>query len=181
MSRTATGHVFVALLRAVNVGGTGALSMVRLKEICAELGFNGAATYIQSGNVVFEATVAEKAVKAKLEKALAAELGKPCGAMVRTAAELEAVLAANPFKNAAPNQVIVVFLDEPPDAKALASVKTPGKEELSVVGRELFIHYPDGQGQSKLKVPFAATGTGRNVNTVTKLVAMATALGSRKP
>ena len=176
--RNAEGRVFVALLRAVNVGGTGKLAMTRLKEICADLGFTDAATYIQSGNVIFRATPAEKTVKAKLEKALAAEIGKPCGVMVRTAAELEAILESNPFKKAAPNRVIVVFLDEAPEANALATVRVPGTEELSRVGRELFVHFPDGMGTSKLKVPFAAIGTGRNVNTVTKLLAMATAMGS---
>ena len=90
------------------------LPMVRLRALCEEAGFRSVKTYIQSGNVVFESKLAEAKVKATLEKVLAKELGKPFGALVRTCEELEAVAEENPFPKAAPNRVLVVFLDEPP-------------------------------------------------------------------
>jgi uncharacterized protein (DUF1697 family) len=92
--------VHIALLRAVNVGGTGKLPMAELKAICEGLGFRGVRTYIQSGNVVFASPLTQAAVKSRLEKALAARLGKPCAVLMRTAAELEATVAANPIPEA---------------------------------------------------------------------------------
>jgi len=164
---------FVALLRAVNVGGTGKLAMADLVKLCVKAGFTDVKTYIQSGNVVFDSSASEARVKAALEKSLAAKLGKPVGVLLRSGAELDRVLAHNPFKQAPPNRVIVLFLDKAPAADALAAVKAPGGEELVLRGRELYIHYPDGQGVSKLKVPLAQVGTGRNLNTVAKLAEMA--------
>jgi uncharacterized protein (DUF1697 family) len=164
---------FVALLRAINVGGTGKLAMSELCKLCEDAGFARPKTYIQSGNVVFESALTEAKVKAKLEKALAAKMGKPFGALVRTAAELDAVLARNPFKQAAPNQLLVLFLDEAPKRGALADLHIPGREQVKLAGREVFIHYPDGMGRSKLKLPFSKIGTGRNLNTVAKLAALA--------
>ncbi|HEY3448660.1 MAG TPA: DUF1697 domain-containing protein [Myxococcales bacterium] len=165
--------VYVALLRAVNVGGTGKLPMAELRALCEDAGFTGVSTYIQSGNVVLKSALPEKKVKATLEAALARKMGKPVGVSVRTGAELAAVLKANPFEKAQPNRVIVLFLDEVPAKGALDAVKIPGREQLSLKGRELFIHYPDGQGTSKLKLPLAKDGTGRNLNTVAKLAELA--------
>lgn len=164
---------WVALLRAVNVGGTGMLAMSRLRELCEELGFAGAVTYIQSGNVVFRAGGGEAAVRRKLERALAAELGKPVGVHLRTAAELAAVLERNPFPEAPGSQVLVLFLDEAPPEGSLDGLIIPGRERVRLAGREVFVHFPDGMGRSKLKLPFAKTATGRNVNTVAKLLELA--------
>lgn len=174
---------FVALLRAVNVGGTGKLSMADLVALCEKAGFPGAKTYIQSGNVVFSSRANEAKIKASLEQALAAKLEKPVGVLVRRAEDLDRIVRTNPFKKAPTNRVIVMFYDAPPPADALADVKSPGGEELMLDGRELYIHYPNGQGPSKLKVPFADSCTGRNLNTVTKLAAMGRALskGARGP
>ncbi len=164
---------YVALLRAINVGGTGKLGMSDLRALCEEAGFDRPRTYIQSGNVVFGSRLPEAKVKAKLEKALAAKMGKPFGVLVRTGAELDAVLKQNPFKKAPPNRVIVSFLDDTPPRNVLDDLVIPGKEVVKVLGREIFVHYPDGMGQSKLKLPFAKAGTGRNLNTVKKLAEMA--------
>jgi uncharacterized protein (DUF1697 family) len=164
--------IYVALLRAVNVGGTGKLSMAELRALCESIGFEEPRTYIQSGNVVFRSKLPEAKVKATLEKALAKKMGKPTKALVRSAKELRATLEHNPFSAAETNRVIVVFLDEAPPKSALRDVRIPGREELEVRGREIFVHYPDGQGHSKLKVPFSDRGTGRNLNTVAKLIDM---------
>jgi uncharacterized protein (DUF1697 family) len=168
---------YVALLRAVNVGGTGLLAMADLQRLCAEAGFTRVKTYIQSGNAVFAATQGEAKIKAMLEKALATHMGKPCRAIVRTGAELADALERNPFAKQPPNRVIVAFLDATAPKDALAALVAPGGEAVRLSGREVFIHYPDGQGRSKLKLPLLAQATGRNINTVAKLAAMAAALG----
>ena len=102
---------FVALLRAVNVGGTGKLPMSDLKAICEELGFTSVRTYIASGNVVFTSGRSEAQVKADLEARLAAYAGKPVGVLVRSAEELEGVLARNPFADKPGNRTVVLFED----------------------------------------------------------------------
>lgn len=165
--------ILVALLRAINVGGTGKLAMAELVGLCEKAGFTDVRTYIQSGNVVFRTGASEAKAKTTLERALAAKLGKPVGVFLRRPAELDRVLADNPFQEAPPNRVIVMFLDAAPPKDAVAGVKRPSGERLVLLGRELYIHYPAGQGTSKLKVPFASEGTARNINTVTKLAAMA--------
>jgi uncharacterized protein (DUF1697 family) len=165
--------VFVALLRAVNVGGTGVLPMRDLVRICETAGFEHVRTYIQSGNVVFTTRLATATVKARLSRALATQLGKPVGVILRTGAELAAVARRNPFPSAPPNRVLVLFLDQAPAVDALDGWRVPGRERLRLDGREVFIHFPDGMGGSKLKLPFAEIGTGRNLNTVGRLAAMA--------
>jgi uncharacterized protein (DUF1697 family) len=166
---------YVALLRGVNVGGTGLLPMKDLSGLCTGLGFADVRTYIQSGNVVFRSDLPEGRIRKVLEAALAERLGKPIDVMVRSASELRAVLAANPFPEAPPSRVAVVFCSNPVPKSALAEVIAPGGEQAALGKRELYIFYPDGMGRSKLKLP-AALGrtTARNINTVAKLVSMAT-------
>jgi uncharacterized protein (DUF1697 family) len=167
---------FVALLRAVNVGGTGKLPMQDLQSMCTKLGFAKVRTYIASGNVVFQSKLSEAKVKAALEKSLTAFAGKPVGVMVRTAGEMAAVAAANPFPQAAPNSTVAVFLDAPPPPDALKLITGKKDEEVQLGLREIYIRYGDGMGTSKLKVPAAKTGTARNMNTVAKLAKMAVEL-----
>jgi uncharacterized protein (DUF1697 family) len=107
---------------------------------------------------------------------VAAKLGKAPGVLVRAEKELERVLANNPFQSAAPNRVLVLFLDKRPPKSSVTAVEPPDGEQLALKGRELFLHFPDGQGRSKLKVPFANVGTARNINTLNRLLAMARAL-----
>ena len=168
---------YAALIRAVNVGGTGKLAMSDLARLCEDEGLCDVKTYIQSGNVVFTSPKKEAAIKAVLEKGIERHIGKPVAVMVRTADELEAAIAANPFPEAPPNRLLITFFDEPLAKAALDGVVAPGGERLALRGRELFIHYPDGMGVSKLKVPaLKKAGTGRNLNTVVKLAAMTRAL-----
>ncbi len=164
---------YIALLRAVNVGGTGKLPMADLRALCEKAGFTDVRTYIASGNVVFTSKLTATKALVTLEAALSKRLDRAAQVLIRTADELEAVIAANPFPDAEPNQLIVVFLSREEPVSALEGWKIPGRERLKLVGRELFIHYPDGIGESKLKAPFADQGTGRNLNTVRALLAMA--------
>jgi uncharacterized protein (DUF1697 family) len=169
-----TMTVYVALLRAINVGGSGKLPMKKLSDLCTDLGFENVRTYIQSGNVVFASRNGEVAVRQALEAALTKTLGKPADVAVRSAAEMAAVLAANPFPQAAPAKVGVAFLNRSLTKSALKDVVTAGKEEVVLGRREAYIHFPDGMGRSKLKLPKAfGPATVRNINTVGKLAAMA--------
>lgn len=167
--------VYVALLRAVNVGGTGKLPMTELKDICADAGFASVRTYIASGNVVFSSTLKSPQVASELEKRLQAYAGKPVGVLIRTASELAGVLAANPFPKAAPNRTVAIFLDKPPPADTLKHVTGQAGEELRLGKREIYVHYGDGMAQSRLKIPAAKAGTARNMNTIAKLVEIANA------
>jgi len=160
---------YAALLRAVNVGGTGKLPMSELRAMCVSVGFSNVRTYIASGNVVFESKLSESSVKAKLERCLETYAGKPVGILIRTGTELAAVLANNPFSSAAPNQTVAIFLDAPPPANVLDTVSGQQTEEIAVGTREIYVHYKDGIARSKLKIPAAGTGTARNMNTVAKL------------
>ena len=164
---------YVALLRAVNVGGTGKLPMSDLKALCEKAGFAGVRTYIASGNVVFDSSEDEAGVKASLEAALAGYAGKPVGVLVRTAPELAQVLANNPFPDSAPNRTVVIFLDEPPRGDTLERITGKDGEDLRLGDREIYVHYGDGMAHSRLKIPGARDGTARNINTVSKLAAMA--------
>jgi len=163
---------YIALLRAVNVGGTGKLPMSDLKAMCLAAGFADVRTYIASGNVLFRSALSEAKVKSALESRLAAYAGKPVAVAVRTADALAAILKANPFPKAKPNFTVAIFLDAPPPKDALRHATGGKREEMKLGKREIFVHYPDGIGTSKLKVPAAKAGTARNMNTVAKLVAL---------
>lgn len=163
---------YVCLLRAVNVGGTGKLPMVELRALCEGAGFTDVRTYIASGNVVLHSAATARQVQAMLEAALAQYAGKPVGVLVRTAAEMSALLDANPFPDAAPNRVVVIFLDQPPPPDALDAISGRVGEALWLGTREIHVHYRDGIGDSKLRIPAAKAGTARNLNTVAKLVQM---------
>lgn len=143
--------------------------MSELRALCEEAGFKNVTTYIQSGNVVFTSKLDASKTQKKLEKALAEKMGKPVGVHLRTPSELEAILKGNPYKKVPANRLLVFFLDSGLPKSVFINLKMPGREELRALGREVFVHYPDGMGQSKLKLPFASTATGRNLNTVQKL------------
>lgn len=166
--------VYVALLRAVNVGGTGKLPMSELKAIAAELRFEKASTYIASGNLIFSSASGEAEVRDMLEQRLAAHMGKPVPVMVRTAEEMAAVAQANPFKDAPGRRVLATFLAEPPPKDALAAARRQDGERLALGKREIYVDYCGTLlGRSKLLIPAAAKGTARNMNTVAKLAELA--------
>jgi uncharacterized protein (DUF1697 family) len=142
--------------------------MAELKAMCVAEGFTDVRTYIASGNVVFGSRQAEAKVKTALETSLGIRL------FVRTAEEMAALLKANPFPKAAPNRVIVIFLDRAPGS--LEGITGQKNEEVRLGKREIFVYYPDGQGLSRLKIPAGSSGTGRNMNTVAKLAGMAATL-----
>ncbi|HEY3928897.1 MAG TPA: DUF1697 domain-containing protein [Candidatus Koribacter sp.] len=178
--------VYVCMLRGVNVGGHGKIKMDALRALCGDIQLHGAQTYVQSGNVVFRSREAnETKLAAKIQDAIEKEFGFAPPVMLRTTAEMRAVVKTNPFakrKDVEPGKLLVDFLRELPGAELKAKIAAlkPSPEELHLVGRELYIYFPDGQGRSKF-VPgldrvLKDTVTGRNWNSVTKLLEMAEAL-----
>lgn len=166
---------YVALLRAVNVGGTGKLPMSELKAMCEAAGFTDVRTWIASGNVLFTSELGESPVKKKLEQQLHDYAGKPVGVLIRSAAEMAQVLADNPFPEEPGNRVVAIFLDDAPPAGALDDVRHQKLERLARGKREIYVHYGDGMADSRLTIPAAKAGTARNINTIAKLVELSAA------
>lgn len=169
----------IALLRAVNVGKR-QVPMARLRELMAAAGFEEVTTYLQSGNVVFAdggRGAAENG--ARLEKLLLDEFGFVVECVMRTSAELNAVIAANPLPErvADPKRYVVTFFGTPPDAQAVAALKPEdfAPDEFEFIGSELYSWSPNGVHTSKFTQQFltkklgAAVATGRNWSTVLKL------------
>jgi len=165
---------YVALLRAVNAGGSGKLPMSDLKRLCHEAGFESIRTYIASGNVVFSSSDSPDKARSVLEKRLEDWAGARMEVLVRTAREMADLVAANPYPDQPGNQVAVLFLERQPPGDLAARISGVGNERFSPAAKEVFVHYPDGLGQSKLKFDLGM-GTTRNMNTVSKLAAMAAA------
>ena len=168
---------WIALLRAVNLGGASRLPMADLKRICEEAGFAKVSTYIASGNVVFESTLKEGSVRARLEKALEAYGGKRIDVLIRDAAAFRGVADEFPFRGIAGNRGVVIFLNKKPPSDALEQVAGVDDEQVALGKREIYVAYGrNGIGRSKLRIPAAKYGTARNMNVVTKLADMAEAL-----
>jgi uncharacterized protein (DUF1697 family) len=171
--------VLIALLRGVNVGGN-ILKMDRLRELCTALGAKNARTYVQSGNIVFEAAGSPSSWEAKLEKKLAGESRLPVSVMVRSAAEMSTVLTGNPFmkeKTIDLARLAVTFLQQVPAKPALAALAALkiGSERYHHAGREIYLHCPNGFADAKLYTldrVLKQRTTTRNWNTVTKLCEM---------
>lgn len=173
---------YVALLRAVNVGGR-KVTMKELKDAAEELGYSNARALLASGNLVFEA---KRTAPAQSEVALEGAIEKAFGlfseVMVRDPTQWSAILKANPFPRKAKDDpahlVCVVCKDKPDAAELNAYLKTFREkydkgEQLKAIGREIYIDYGDSIGQSKLVLPKkVCTGTARNWNTMLKLARM---------
>jgi uncharacterized protein (DUF1697 family) len=163
---------YAALLRAVNVAGTGKLPMVDLRAMGHDCGFAEVRTFIASGNLLFESDANEAEVKAMLEEKLAAYAGKHVPVLVRTAAELNAIIASNPFPNAHPSRHLVYFHDTPPDSDLIAQCRDVQGERLRLAGRELHVDYGDGIRFTKLKIPGKMQHTARSINSVSRMAAL---------
>lgn len=159
----------VALLRAVNVGGTGALPMAQLRTLGEACGFSNVRTYIASGNLLLESPLDEAAIKALLEARLLAHAGKPIEVFVRSVDELEAIMAANPFGDAKGSQHMVFFQEDPTSCDLIDQCRDRQGERMALGPRELHVDYGDGIRNSRLKIPGKLGRTARNINTVRKL------------
>lgn len=143
----------VALLRGVNIGPSKRIAMPALREIVVRLGHTDVETYVQSGNVVFTPKPeAPKDLARSIAEAIADETGHDVGVVIRTGVELEKTLAANPYPVDDPTRVVVCFLADAVDVGALAlgDLSRYLPDELTLVGREIYVRVPNGQGRSKL-------------------------------
>ena len=174
--------VHVALLRGVNVGGK-LVAMTALRKLAEDLGASDVRTLLNSGNLVFASPKRGPALEALLEAEAEKKLGLKTRFFVRSPAEWAAVIAANPFPEAArddPSHLVAMVLKDAPTAAAADALRAAigGRETAVVAGRTAYLVYPDGIGRSKLTInvvekKLATTGTGRNWNTVLKLAALA--------
>jgi uncharacterized protein (DUF1697 family) len=176
---------YVALLRAVNVGGTGKLPMADLRKLLAGLGFQNVETYIQSGNAVFDAPGSAAGVHKALAAALEKRMGKAVGVLLRTHDQLTRSIADNPFATEAAAdgaRVHAVFLSTPGPASAAAELNRVvaanprRRDRFHFHGSTLYLHLPDGAADTKFTpavinraVGSAIEATARNWNTVLKL------------
>lgn len=177
------------MLRGVNVGGHNQIKMDALKALCLSLKLKDPQTYVQSGNVIFRT---EEKDLAKLSKRIQDAIEKTIGfrpnVMLRTAGEMRKVVTRNPFagrKDIEPGKLLVNFLAHDPgkDAREKALAIKIGPEELHILSREAYIYFPNGQGRSKFPWPaiertLGTSSTGRNWNSVTKMLEMAEKMDS---
>ena len=176
--------VLVSMLRGINMGPHHRIRMESLRQLYEDLGLRDVASYLQSGNVVFRTAGRNPGrIGAQIENAIEATFGFHSDVLLRTTAELRAVIAANPFADRAgiePAKLAVTFLAAAPAAEAsekLLSVRI-APEELYIRGREIFIYFPNGMARPKLPLGLIdrtvkMPNTGRNWNTVNKLLEMA--------
>jgi uncharacterized protein (DUF1697 family) len=179
--------VVISLLRGVNVGGHNKVKMDALRSLYESLNLRNACTYVQSGNVIFRTDERNfVSLASRVENAIERNFGFRPDVIVRTASELRDVIARNPFaarRGIDASKLLVVFLARDPGLEARDRVLkiNADPEELQIGGRELYIHFPNGMGRSKLSVAaieraLGVPGTGRNWNTVTKLLEIAEGL-----
>jgi uncharacterized protein (DUF1697 family) len=170
---------YAALLRGINVSGHNKLPMADLRALLETLGHEEVVTYIQSGNVVFVSSASETKVAGGIARAIKDEFGFDVPVIVRTRAQLQKVVAGNPYlqDGADPSKLHVTFLAEKPTAAAVGKLdpdRSP-PSEFRVKGREIFMFLPEGMGRTKLTIDYFETrlgtsATARNWNTVNKLL-----------
>ncbi len=179
--------VIVSLLRGVNLGPHHRIKMEDLRTLYLSLGLRDVQSYVQSGNVVFRTNERSLAPLAKrIEDVIEKRYGFHADVILRTTADLRAVVARNPFakrREIEPSKLLVTFLSQhlPKEVCAQILAVKPNSEELHLDGRELYVYFPDGLGRSKLFATLFGKllkkeGTGRNWNTVTQLLKMAETL-----
>jgi uncharacterized protein (DUF1697 family) len=171
---------YVALLRAVNVGGRNSVSMPKLRDALSEHELDDVQTVLQSGNVLFTSSKSEAAVTKLVRETIATTFGLEGAVLVRSATELASVTKQNPFvkrgEERDPKTLHVAFLEKPPAKEAVAKLD-PGRsppDAFDVHGREVYLSYPKGSGRTKLNLAYlervlGVEGTARNWRTVQRL------------
>jgi uncharacterized protein (DUF1697 family) len=160
---------YVALIRAVNVSGTGKLPKEELKAIGEACGFDDCRTFINSGNLLFTSDLAEADAKARMEKRIADYLGKAAPVYVRSAAEMAEAVARDPFTDDKPSRRFAHFIDEEPMQSMLDEARDVAGERLALGPRLIYVSYGEGIGKTKLKLPAVKKGTARNMNSVARM------------
>jgi uncharacterized protein (DUF1697 family) len=160
---------YVALIRAVNVSGTGKLPKEDLKAMGEACGFENARTFINSGNLLFTSDLDEPIVQKRMEARLADYFNKPTAAYVRSAAEMAEAAASNPFDDDKPSRVMAHFISEKPIRAMIDEARDVSGERMALGPRLIYVSYGEGIGKSKLKLPAVKQGTARNMNSVAKI------------
>src|SRR5712692_9454840 len=185
--RNILGHdmaVIISMLRGVNVGGHNKMKMDALRALYESMKLRDARTYVQSGNVIFRTDERDMARLAKrIEDGIERKFGFQSDVILRTAAEMREVIARNPFakrRGIEPGKLLVSFLASEPGEEARERLRQMkcDPEELRIERRELYIYFPNGMGRSKLQWArldkiLKTPGTGRNWNSVTRMLEMA--------
>lgn len=175
------------MLRGVNLGPHKRVKMEELRALYKSLDLKEPQTYVQSGNVLFKTRNRDLVrLAADIEKAIERSFGFRSDVVLRSCSDLRNVVAKNPFserKGIDPKKLLVTFLANDPGEDARTKIRQvkAEPEELWIDGRELFIYFPNGLARPKLSIPFLekmlkTSGTGRNWNTVTKLLELAEAM-----
>jgi uncharacterized protein (DUF1697 family) len=170
--------VYIAFLRGINLGPTNKISMPALRAMAAELGYADVATYINSGNLIFTSSKKAAELEREISAAIKERFGTKTDVAVRTPAQLKKVLADNPYPDGSPSQVTVAFLTQaaPPEAKQKVAAIATDAEPFTFAGSEVYVHYSNGLGRSKLAEKFSSiigvSATVRNINTVAKVLAL---------
>ena|SRR5438067_2096818 len=179
--------VMISMLRAVNVGGHNKIKMDALRTLYESLGLHDAQTYVQSGNVVFRTGERDASrLMQKIQNGIEKSFDCKPEIIIRKVTEMTAAVANNPFAKRSdidPRKLLVLFLAGEPSSegrKKILAIKAD-PEELHLVGREVYIYFPSGMGKTKLpwtsiEKALGIAGTGRNWNSVTKLLEMANKL-----
>jgi len=183
---------YAALLRGINLASHNKVPMGELRTLCGELGLGDVTTYIQSGNVVFSSVRTDSsALAGELEGAIAGAFGFDVPVVLRSAVELEGIAASNPYVQGGrdPSELSVGFLAELPAPERVSALRAdplasrpPGRDEFALLGREVFLHHPNGYGRSKLTNSYFDRRLGtmmtvRNWRTVVTLGEMTQRLG----
>ena len=163
---------FVALLRAVNVSGTGKLPMAELQLMGKRCGFGAVRTFIASGNLLFTSDLAEADVRQRVAAEVEAFFGRPVPVFVRSAGEMAELASGNPFTDDKPSRVMAHVIDEPLAPEMLAGARDVSGERLALGPRAIYVSYGEGIGSSRLKLPAVKQGTARNINSVNRMAAL---------
>lgn len=182
------GNTCIALLRGINVGGRNPVPMGELRALAEGLGWRAVRTYVQSGNLVFEAAGKAAHLEQQLEAALERSLALAIPVIVRTAADWSRYAAGNPFPEASleqPGAVMLALSKDPPRAAALAELRgrADAVERIEQVGDAIWVHYAAGMARSRLSPgqldrAIGSPVTTRNWRTVVKLGELAAEAGS---
>ena len=171
---------YVALLRGINLGKARQVDMPRLREVLSGRGHTEVRTHLRSGNVILDSPMTEKKLAADLSTAIEEEFGFDVPVVVRTGAELAAVVSGDPFATVAtdPARYLVTFLPEPPPPDKVDALPPAENGDYLVRGRELYLWLPDGIQNTPLASwkwdrLLAVPGTARNWNTVARLAELA--------
>ncbi len=171
---------YIVLLKGVNVSGKNIIKMALLKDALTKTGFTNVTTYIQSGNIVLQSNLTAPQIQDTINQLIYTEFQLQIAIFCLTTAQIKQALQNNPFPESAPgNKVFITFLKDTLTTDALLQIEQTNwsNDKVVIINNVLYFYLVEGMGQSKLNNNFFerklhTTATGRNLNTLNKLVAM---------